>query len=143
MHVTQDSQSRFSSCRQYALLEMSDEEADTSVEPPPAPTTSVLPKKKEKHIRRKPEAAAVEAGPEAEEPLQLGRRRKRDWEEDEGGCQCLPCIDVLHGVSRRPAHTCRETTPSRRAAGVRSCGVCHALDGSWWQWTCGATVWSV
>ena len=71
-------------CRQYALLEMSDEEAE-AVEPPPAPTTSALPKRKEKHIRRKPEAAAVEAEREAEEPLQLGRRRKRDWEEDEGG----------------------------------------------------------
>ena len=59
------------------------------MEPPPAPTTSALPKKKEKQIRRKPEAAAVEAERDAEEPLQLGRRRKRDWEEDEGGRRCL------------------------------------------------------
>ena len=67
---------------------MSDEEAE-AVEPPPAPTTSALPKKKEKQIRRKPEPAAVEAERDAEEPLQLGRRRKRDWEEDEGGRSCL------------------------------------------------------
>lgn len=70
---------------------MSNEEADTA-EPPPAPTTSALPKKKEKQIRRKPEATAVEAErDDAEEPLQLGRRRKRDWEEDEGAFK-KPCM---------------------------------------------------
>ena len=87
-------------CRQYALLEMSDEEADTA-EPPPAPTTSALPKKKEKQIRRKPEAAAVEAErDDAEEPLQLGRRRKRDWEEDEGAFKpCMHHAAVCRGRS--------------------------------------------
>lgn len=87
------------------MLEMSDEEPEPA-EPPPAPTTSALPKK-DKHIRRKPEAVAAAAEPEADEPLHIGRRRKRDWEEDEGGksCWCLHSFIMKsnHGIAHYDA----------------------------------------
>lgn len=69
-------------CRKYAQLEVSDDEEASVAELHPAPTTAgVTKQQKQKHTRRKAEPAAEEP---VEAAITVGKRRKRDWEENSG-----------------------------------------------------------